>query len=660
MSTFRTLSRLAEGRFPAGLALVCLLHFALSLPVLVVGAEDIRMVDVFSADESLAASAVQYLLRNQTLELLHYSYGGLFYYLPLALLSLAELFTPISEQAVVLVMRSVCAGSGLLCLWATWGLTRRLFGSAAGILAALLLALGEPFLRWSAEIHPDLPQLAWLMVSLWACVILFDRPTMRWCAAASAFAGLAFGTKYSGAFLIPLIACSIWLAPGAGDVKRRVRLTLIVLPVFLTAFLLTNPYVPFRLDRFFQDVAFESVHLAVGHDVIAASAGLMWWVDLAQVMGVVSAAAGVVWVISFIAGGSLGSRLRSPEGILLIWIVGYVSFLVAGANLRAGRHLLPVLPAAVALAAGGYRQILIAVEGRFGKQASAVLLALLLVAGGPGARSLDAVEHVRTRVQKVAESSELAAGRWIGAIYPASTTVVYDAYSYVPSEFRDAYRSFGMTAPTLFHFNPRLLVVRDAMVRRFASTADTSRARMAPLAFLDRHVFYTLASKDRLPGYKRVKQFEGVDVMEWTEEASAKGAPPWPDRVMMHEQNRLMRVDIAREAVGDRLAAGGDWIGAAREYGLGAAARPGNGNLHLKRAHSLMKSGRLEEANLAYDALLNALDDPNDSGPCSSACRSPDLRDGAPRCCAQAAVAGRCRGFRHGIAPVGPNRLCCR
>jgi hypothetical protein len=60
-------------RPPVGLGIICLVYLGLTVPLLGVAADDIRLVDVFSADESLAASAVLYLVRTGGLELLHYS-----------------------------------------------------------------------------------------------------------------------------------------------------------------------------------------------------------------------------------------------------------------------------------------------------------------------------------------------------------------------------------------------------------------------------------------------------------------------------------------------------------------------------------------------------------------------------------------------------------
>ncbi|MCZ6636508.1 MAG: hypothetical protein O7G87_24185, partial [bacterium] len=91
--------------------LVCMMLFlGLVVPLIPVGADDIRMVDVFSADEAAAVAVVSYLYRNQTLEVETFSYGGLFYYVPLVLLKIwGWVGAPMAERVMILGMRGVCA-----------------------------------------------------------------------------------------------------------------------------------------------------------------------------------------------------------------------------------------------------------------------------------------------------------------------------------------------------------------------------------------------------------------------------------------------------------------------------------------------------------------------------------------------------------------------
>ena len=90
-------------------------------------------------------------------------------------------------------------------------LGRLLFDRRVGAIAALLLASTLIFLRWAVESHPDLPQLFFLLVSLTFCCQITHRFTLRQVMLGGAFAGLAFGTKYAGIFLLPLLILALFV-----------------------------------------------------------------------------------------------------------------------------------------------------------------------------------------------------------------------------------------------------------------------------------------------------------------------------------------------------------------------------------------------------------------------------------------------------------------
>ena len=91
-------------------------------------------------------------------------------------------------------------------LWMTYRIGHRVFNPVAASIACVLLAVTPDFLRWSLESHPDFPQLFWVLCALLACCRLANEFRLRWILLASLFAGLAFGTKYIGIFLLPVIA----------------------------------------------------------------------------------------------------------------------------------------------------------------------------------------------------------------------------------------------------------------------------------------------------------------------------------------------------------------------------------------------------------------------------------------------------------------------
>ena len=350
-------------------ALLMAVYVGCLAPLVPQAADDVRMADVFSVDEAGAAVVVRHLHGRGSLELETFSYGGLFYYIPLGLLQvLGALGLEATDRVILLTMRSVCLVAGAGCLWLTWLVGTRVFGFAAALAGTILLAATPTFLRWSVEIHPDLPQLFWLLWGLLWILRLREAPGRRAALLAGLFAGLAAGTKYAGAFLLPLVAAALFL-PGAarsawddlrGRLACRARWSDLgwAIGAFLGTIALTNPYALVHFDRFRADVAFEKSHLGFGHMFRAAGAGLHWLSSLGTASGRAAGALFVGTLLLLLALKLLRRRsVVAPQGLLLLWVAGYIGYLVVEVNLQAGRHLLPILPVMLLFAGFGIRYL---------------------------------------------------------------------------------------------------------------------------------------------------------------------------------------------------------------------------------------------------------------------------------------------------------------
>jgi hypothetical protein len=88
------------------------------------------------------------------------------------------------------------------------------------------------------------------------------------------------------------------------------------------------------------------------------------------------------------------------------------------------------------------------------------------------------------------DRAEISVGRWLAQAYPADTRIIFDAYSYVPSRFVHVFRSVGMDYPEVNHFEPDVLIIRDAIVSDFSNIDEAGSARIGEMAFKDQHYFY--------------------------------------------------------------------------------------------------------------------------------------------------------------------------
>lgn len=177
-----------------------------SWPLAWAGSENLRLVYAFDLDEAMNLALVADAVGQGTLRLDFAVYGLLYFNIALIPLLLANAFVQLSEQNIVVVLRLLATAFAIGTSAITFLLARRYWGSWAGWLAGFLLAVVPiTFVRMSAVSHPDVPQLFFLVLSLYCCCRLGEDGRKRWLMGASVFAALAFATKYSGVFLLPLI-----------------------------------------------------------------------------------------------------------------------------------------------------------------------------------------------------------------------------------------------------------------------------------------------------------------------------------------------------------------------------------------------------------------------------------------------------------------------
>ena len=597
------------------------LYLAFVLPLISVASDDVRMADVFSVDESGATAVVRHLHRLGGYELQSFTYGGVFYYAPLLFLNLIDfLGMEVNDHVIILVMRGMCSAAGLGCVWITLRLGAMVFHRTTGLLAAMLLIISPPFLRWSVFTHPDLPQLLWILLALLCCCRLSDQFSLKWMALSSLFAALVFGTKYAGLFLLPIIALSAVMPSDAGYFgldswaerlkDRRVLYSLIAIPaVFAVAFAVTNPYALIHFDLFEARLQSEKEILSFGFRVAETAGWRSWAKGLTQTIGWVSATLFAVYALTGIFAVTRVKRVRSGRALLGCWVLLFFSFLAIEINVQRERHLLPILPCVLLFVGESYRRFGLQLGRRLGGNLAPALVGVVVAlafAQGHIGRAFGMFKEIGNREEG---RVELSAGRWLSENFPEQTTILFDAYSYVPEKFRNVHRTFGMTYPMVNHFEPDLLVVRDAMAGRYANLEDADRARVGGAAFLDRHYFYKYLSERRLSTYDRIKEFERIGIYERNAPKVRKGTEPasaWPERLKQYAAGTVYGVPKARKSMAAIHEAVGLNAESERELRLAEEAES-----HPVEQYNLatmhLSEGRTESARSLFDEVMSAI-----------------------------------------------------
>lgn len=183
-----------------------LLWFA--IPVSVVGTDDFRMVDAFNVDESEFLQLLKNEVKSHEFNMHFYMYSHLYFNTGLLPLIVWDFFSPVSEQHIVILFRLLSALYFLGTVLVVFLIGKKFFGKITAWLSViLLLTISSLLFAYSSMLHPDTAQLFFISLGIYFCCRYFDSGKQWKHLAFAAFAaGLAFGTKYAGIMLMPVIA----------------------------------------------------------------------------------------------------------------------------------------------------------------------------------------------------------------------------------------------------------------------------------------------------------------------------------------------------------------------------------------------------------------------------------------------------------------------
>jgi 4-amino-4-deoxy-L-arabinose transferase-like glycosyltransferase len=274
---------------------------------------------------------------------------------PLALYLLAagvKLFG-VSELA----LRAPGMLAGLLTVWATYGLARRVYGERVALIAAALFALSPFAILFAPTAFTD-PWLTLFLVSAaWAALV--RRPVL-----AGVLAGLAAASKQQGVFAAPLVVALLVVAAWQARPQRRKQA---LLPALAWAVL--GYGVVFGLVTYWDSLRWhnrpsywdQSLQM-YGGVALAALADLpkragewaqqmfllfgAWWLTL---LVLCAAALGLRYAPKRLA---LTGK-RATGGVLAAYVAGYLLVHIAFTFQPWDRYLLPILPLICLLAGAG-------------------------------------------------------------------------------------------------------------------------------------------------------------------------------------------------------------------------------------------------------------------------------------------------------------------
>ncbi len=493
------------------------LAFAVGLaPLLPLAASDLGLVGVLSSDEALAGRIVRHMVEARTASPDHFfAYGALSFDLAALLLIPVAAVGRLSDLAVVVALRAVSLAGGAATVVLAAALARRLAGPPAALVAAALVAATPELVMWSVTAHPDTLQLALLTGGLLMAALLAERHTPTRLALGATLAGLAFGTKYLGVLLLPL------LLPAAAVGRRhtgRVRpLDLVwdatlLATVFALAFALTNPYALLEPARALGQVRAEIAHAHAGH-VFDLGDGPLAWPRVLLSLRLGGPIMPVLAVVGVAACCTARGPVRVSAVLLAGWTGAYVAYLMTRVGYEAPRYALPLVPGAAALAAVGLVRCARPVVAAAGRPALVVVG--VLVGGALLLPSLATAQRVQTRLARASaleRDARVQAGRWLDAVAPAGAVILTDAYVYLPARREGVTVTFGLTRELVDRVRPLYIVTNEDIRGRFRWAEGAVRYIDGPAAYAARQEAYAALEEGRLGCYRLARDFGTVKV----------------------------------------------------------------------------------------------------------------------------------------------------
>ncbi|MDP9344930.1 MAG: glycosyltransferase family 39 protein, partial [Actinomycetota bacterium] len=296
----------------------------------------------------------------------------------------------------------------------------RLFGRAAGLLSAGVLAVAFLPVFYSHLALNDVVTLAPVALSLWGTAGIVRRGRVTDYVLAGVGLGLACATKYTGGIvLLPLLAAGVIRVVEDRDARARATGLLVVSAVLsLAAFVAANPYVILDFAAFRDGLTHQAdaSNAELGKLGLTQESGHLYYLW--------TLTWGLGWVPVLAALVGVGLLARAEPKLLLVLVpapILYVLFMGTQARFF-GRWMLPAFPVVCLLAGQAMARLAaLASRGRLARLAPAIYAAVAVALLGQGIVMSLHSGQVLAR----ADTRNLVRD-WLVAHVPAGTRIVVE------------------------------------------------------------------------------------------------------------------------------------------------------------------------------------------------------------------------------------------
>jgi 4-amino-4-deoxy-L-arabinose transferase-like glycosyltransferase len=190
-------------------------------------ANNYREIQSYNVDSMMMLKATGEALSAPWFKFTFDDYGHLYFNISLVVAYIYSIFLPLDERSLFFILRLVSLLGGCLSIALVFIFAKRFLGRIEAIFAAAVIAFSPALIEYSNEVKPDTWQVFLITLSIYFLARAVETPastddggrnrqpaaSLRFVLAAGAAAGAAFGTKYLGMFLSPLLAIAALLVP---------------------------------------------------------------------------------------------------------------------------------------------------------------------------------------------------------------------------------------------------------------------------------------------------------------------------------------------------------------------------------------------------------------------------------------------------------------
>jgi len=443
------------------------------------GLENLENVQAFEDDEALIIQKTLVNIKNNDLDPRDFfDYPYLYPSLGILLAKIFKVFNYNVENVrfigmmfrIISVVASVCCVGLVVLLLQMLGAHRSL-----AYLGGVTLLTVPPVLYWSHMTHPDILQMAFVLLAFY---VVFRKHDFLSAIIGAACLGLSFSTKYAGILVLPISFLPYTLstlADSSGRSLLRKITTLFfhgcfVCLVFAVVFILINPYAAETPDKLFHA-------LGLMKDVVARGEpkpfNLFMWPAViidrgGSYAGFIFGIGCLLFILGLFGAGrktGIANYFKQKSHINYFCILVYLCFALVLQSLffnyPAPRYAFYFLPFVIIMSFLGFNML----ANQLHRTAQAGLCVLLLAV--MFSRTHTAMTRMSFTSQKP-KSHIVQLADFVDSRYRRDQHVVYEVGTYVRPHYAKMRDASGITEQTLDNLNPDVLVFKHDMSGRWA------------------------------------------------------------------------------------------------------------------------------------------------------------------------------------------------